>query len=85
MKKDKAPRNKTIELTKAEINAYAKRALKISARVSLDFVLNKTLWQDTFKALDLLPEASVDLIIVDPPYNLTKNFSGSTFKEMGLE
>ena len=59
MKKDKAPRNKTIELTKAEINEYGKRAIKISARVSLDFVLNKTLHQDTFKALDLLPEDSM--------------------------
>lgn len=85
MKKDKAPRNKTIELTKAEINEYGKRAIKISARVSLDYVLNKTLHQDTFKALDLLPESSIDLIIVDPPYNLTKSFSGTTFKEMGLE
>ena len=85
MKKDKAPRNKTIELTKAEIKEYGKRAIKISARVSLDYVLNKTLHQDTIKALDLLPESSIDLIIVDPPYNLTKNFSGTTFKEMGLE
>ena len=43
MKKDKAPRNKTIELTKAEINQYAKKTLKISAPIALDFVLNKTL------------------------------------------
>ena len=39
MKKDKAPRNKTIELTKAEINQYAKKTLKISAPIALDFVI----------------------------------------------
>lgn len=27
----------------------------------------------------LLPDKSIDLIIADPPYNLTKSFNGTTF------
>lgn len=82
--KNKAPRNKTIELTPKEIGQYAKKTIKLSAPANLAQVLNKTICQDAFKALDFLPEKSVDLLIVDPPYNLTKNFAGTIFKEMGL-
>ncbi len=82
--KNKAPRNKTIELTPKEIGQYAKKTIKLSAPADLVQVLNKTICQDAFKALDFLPEKSVDLLIVDPPYNLTKNFAGTIFKEMGL-
>ncbi len=83
--KTKAPRNKTIELDKKEIARYASRAIKLCAPAQLDDVLDKTICQDAFKALDYLPQKSVDLLIVDPPYNLTKNFGGTTFKEMGLD
>lgn len=83
--KNKAPRNKTIELTAKEIGQYAKKTIKLSASVDLSQVLNKTICQDAFKALDFLPANSVDLLIVDPPYNLTKNFAGTIFKEMGLD
>ena len=31
-----------------------------------------------------LPKAFVDLLILDPPYNLTKKFGGETFREMSL-
>ena len=83
--KNKAPRNKTIELTAKEIGQYAKKTIKLSALVDLSQVLNKTICQDAFKALDFLPANSVDLLIVGPPYNLTKNFAGTIFKEMGLD
>lgn len=82
--KNKAPRNKTIELTAKETGQYAKRTIKLSAPADLAQVLNRTICQDAFKALDFLPEKSVDLLIADPPYNLTKNFAGTIFKEMGL-
>ena len=35
-----------------------------------------------FKALPLIPDKCVDLVIVDPPYNLTKVFSRQQFKQM---
>ncbi|MBR1605991.1 MAG: site-specific DNA-methyltransferase [Alphaproteobacteria bacterium] len=80
----KAPRNKTIELKPAEISKLAKKALKLNHRTPIDELLNQIIYQDTFKVLDFLPKNSIDLMIVDPPYNLTKNFGQSTFKEMDL-
>ena len=80
----KATRNKTLTLTAKEINSLAVSALKLSThqnRVPLDTVI----WQDAFEALDRLPDNFVDLMIVDPPYNLTKNFGLSTFKEMSFD
>ena len=78
----KAVRNKTLTLSPKQINDYAKQAVKLSCKVNADYVENQIIWQDTFKALDYLPNACVDLMIVDPPYNLTKNFAGKQFKAM---
>ncbi|WP_338420709.1 site-specific DNA-methyltransferase [Phormidium tenue] len=44
-------------------------------------ILNRTICQDVFGALPYLPKNFVDLLIVDPPYNLTKDFNGSKFKQ----
>lgn len=80
----KAPRNKTIEVSAAEIKKYLKQAVKLNHRTPIEELYDKVIYQDTFKVLDFLPKNSIDLMIVDPPYNLTKNFGQSTFKEMDL-
>ncbi len=51
---------------------------------SAAFILNQTIHQDVLKALPLLPDGFVDLLIVDPPYNRQKDFNGSTFKGMSV-
>lgn len=83
--KNKAPRNKTICLSPKEISFYAARCIKLGKKASLDQVLNKTIYGDSLKTIDLLPSQSVDLMVVDPPYNLTKNFGKTTFKESAPE
>ena len=40
---------------------------------------------DAFSALKKIENQSVDLLIVDPPYNLDKNFHGSNFKKLGYQ
>lgn len=79
--KDKAPRNKTIELSAKEEKNYAARTVRLNKAAELADILNKTICQDSLKAMDYLPDKCVDLMIVDPPYNLTKNFASTTFKE----
>lgn len=81
---EKAPRNKTIELSLAEEKFYLKRCIKLNENIELNKVLDKTIHQDSLKAIDFLPDNCVDLMIVDPPYNLTKNFGSSTFKETDI-
>ena len=79
--KAKAPRNKTLELNTTQTNSYAAQAVKLKTNAELSEIQDRIIWQDALKAIDFLPEKSVDLMIVDPPYNLTKNFGKSTFKE----
>lgn len=81
----RAPRNRTIELSRSEREKYKKRLIKIDKMVSVDDVLNKTIHQDTFDVLDHLPDKFVDLVFVDPPYNLDKTFNLTTFKAMESE
>ena len=83
--KDKAPRNKTIELSAKEEKLYSARSIRLTRPAALPDVLNKTICQDSLKAMDFLPEKCVDLMVVDPPYNLTKNFASTTFKETDVK
>lgn len=77
----KADRNKTIDMTVEEGREYLERCISISEKKTLDEVLDKTILGDTFETLKLLPEKSIDLLIVDPPYNLAKDFNGKKFKK----
>lgn len=83
--KAKAPRNKTLELSLREQNTLAAQALKLKNKVEYPEIANKIIWQDSLQAMDNLPDGFVDLMIVDPPYNLTKNFGQTTFKEMDFD
>lgn len=80
----KATRNKTIELTPGEIDFYKNKLIQISSPVSLNQIINRTIHQDVFDVLDLLPEQFADLIVADPPYNLSKSFNSNDFKQRSL-
>lgn len=75
----KAKRNKTIDLTVEAGQDYLARCVRIAEQADLATVLDKTILGDSFAVLPLLPRESVDLLIVDPPYNLDKDFHGSKF------
>ena len=79
-----APRNKTIVLTPREECGYAKKTVKLSTAAEPEVLFDKIVWQDTFNALRYVPDNFADLMIVDPPYNLTKNFGKNTFYQMDL-
>lgn len=82
MNKQKSSRNKTIDLTVEEGKVYLDRCVKLSdIQSTIDGVINKTIIGDTFDVMPLLPRNSVDLVIADPPYNLTKEFNGATFSK----
>lgn len=78
----KAPRNKTLTLTLREQAALVERAVSLNKKETLNKVKDKVIWQDMFAAIDFLPDKCVDLMIVDPPYNMNKNFGSSSFKTM---
>lgn len=76
----KAGRNRTIDLTVDEGRCYLERCISINKKASVDDITDKTISGDAFSVLPFLPEAFVDLMIVDPPYNLDKDFHGNKFK-----
>ncbi len=76
----KTSRNKTIDTSISEGEMYLARCIVVNERVdSMKNIINRTINGDLFDVLPLLPKESVDLIIADPPYNLTKSFNGNKF------
>jgi len=84
MDKSRAPRNRTLTLSTEELEHYQQRLLKLEDAVEVKAVLNQTINQDLLEVLDKLPIAFVDLLFIDPPYNLTKTFGETEFKERSL-
>lgn len=81
----RSERNKTLTLSAEEEAQYAQRLIQLSTQkditeFKLSEVSDKIINADLFAALPLLPKAFADLIIIDPPYNLDKDFHGNTFR-----
>ena len=76
----KAERNKTIDFLPEDAPEYLARCLRVTEDVPLDAVCGRTICGDTFQVAPHLPRGFADLLIVDPPYNLTKDFSGGGFR-----
>lgn len=86
MSKEKSPRNKTIDISVEEGKVYLDRCIGVSTmQGSIDGIVNKTILGNTFEVMPLLPHDSVDLVIADPPYNLTKSFNGTTFSKKSVD
>jgi site-specific DNA-methyltransferase (adenine-specific) len=84
MDKVRAHRNRTITLTPAEKESYSKNLIHISKAAHINTIENKILNQDIFQALGFLPNSFADLLILDPPYNLTKTFDSTTFRKKSI-
>lgn len=76
--KVRAGRNRTITLSQEEIPQLKSKLITLNQLKKGDF-LDKTINGDILSTLPLLPDNFADLIIIDPPYNLTKNFNGNIF------
>lgn len=83
--KKRAPLNRTLIISEKEMAGYEKLLLRLSRLSNLKEITNKIINQDLSKTIDFLPEKFVDLLFIDPPYNLSKNFSSIKFKEMKSE
>lgn len=64
---------------------YREKLLKISGQVAPQEIENKTINQDLFEIVHWLPSSFVDLLFIDPPYNLKKSFNANTFRERSTE
>jgi len=80
--KPRAGRNRTIELSDVERASYRDQVLEPTNKLHQDAVLDQVIKGDIFATLELLPDSFVDLLFVDPPYNMDKVFGDERFKEM---
>ncbi len=74
----KSPRNKTITVHESE-------KIELQSKILTDgksFVADSIIHGDSLQVIKTLPDTFVDLLIVDPPYNLSKIYSSSAFKKM---
>ena len=76
---EKSQRNKTIDLNDGQVEKYLARCETLKSIKSVTDFTDKVIVGDTLSALELLPKSIVDLMVVDPPYNLNKNFNGNGF------
>jgi site-specific DNA-methyltransferase (adenine-specific) len=83
-KKLRAGRNKTLTIMPNEIDHLAANIISAKA-IPSDGYIDKIINADLFDAIDFLPDGCFDLIIIDPPYNLDKNFNGTHFAAMNPE
>lgn len=83
--KKKAPRNRTLTISEQEINSIKQKLVIAEDHLDIDAIIDRTLFGDTFQCLQYLPDNFVDLMVVDPPYNLTKSFNGKKFKKAPIE
>lgn len=80
MAKNRAPRNRTLDCSREERDQFSQNLLRLESLATVEEVTNRIINQDYFECVHLLPSRFVDLLIIDPPYNLTKDFDGRLFK-----
>ena len=76
-------RNKTINTTVAEGAEYLARCLTADDLRAGKSALDATINGDMRAVCPLLAPGCADLIIADPPYNLTKSYDGTAFRRRG--
>jgi len=82
MIKKRAPLNRTLSLLAEEEQKYISSFQIIDKPVKVSELINRIINQDIFHILDYLPDSFIDLLFIDPPYNLSKKYNEHEFRSM---
>ncbi|MBQ7157960.1 MAG: site-specific DNA-methyltransferase [Treponema sp.] len=85
MEKSRAKNNRTLTLEPEEMGTLRGRLLDEQAVRGGASIENRILHGDMMRMLQFVPDEFADLIIIDPPYNLTKDFNGLRFNSRSSE
>jgi site-specific DNA-methyltransferase (adenine-specific) len=80
----RAPRNRTLTHTVPEIAELRARLLSPDV-VCADNFVGRTICGDCFDVFARLPAKVVDVLILDPPYNLNKKFGPKAFAKVPVD
>lgn len=83
--KERAPRNRTLIVYEDEKDVLMRQTITLKAPCTPKEIEGKLIHQDLFSCADLLPDQFIDLLIIDPPYNLNKRFGNSKFSKISSE
>ena len=78
--KKRAPRNRTLSCSNKEIAELSQELLTLSQPHESVRIEGKVINQDVLQAMTFIPAEFVDLLVLDPPYNLTKNYNEQIFR-----
>jgi site-specific DNA-methyltransferase (adenine-specific) len=78
-KKARSSRNKTLTLSAEETERLGKKLQSASPEMSLAQIRDQIFHADLLQVAAFFPPQSVDLLVLDPPYNLDKDFHGLKF------
>jgi site-specific DNA-methyltransferase (adenine-specific) len=81
----RAPRNRTLLVSAEERERLGAGLIRALPDGRLGAPLDGTICGDCRAWLPLLPSECVDLLFLDPPYNLTKDFNGRKFSRMSVD
>ncbi len=81
----RSSRNKTIDIDEISGAEYLSRCIRWDREDVPDDVTDSLITGDSFEVMKRLPRGIADLVIVDPPYNLDKDFNGRGFKRSSDE
>ena len=84
-KKIKAPFNRSLEIDPGEAEVLKSSLIKITSPSSFEALTNKIINQDLFSVIDFLPDSFINLLFIDPPYNIYKKFNSNTFNIIDSE
>ena len=79
LKKNRAGRNRTLAVTSEEIVELQSHILYPQTIADITEFSNRLINANIFDVIDSIPNGSANLIIIDPPYNLSKAFNSSSF------
>ena len=84
MDKQRAGRNKTITITDEE-RSELKQHICTTQTFDAERWADAIVCADLLDVIDRVPDGIADLIIIDPPYNLAKDFNGLAFSAISSE
>jgi hypothetical protein len=79
--KKRAGRNRTLTAKTSEVAVLRDQLLTLQTIEGANFI-NRTILADCFDVFKKIMPESVDLLILDPPYNLNKKFGANKFSRL---
>jgi site-specific DNA-methyltransferase (adenine-specific) len=72
-------------LCDAEKHKYQEGLSRLTGPTTVGEIVGRVVNQDIHEVIDFFPSSFVDLLFVDPPYNLAKTFNTRSFKQVSIE